>query len=113
MPRPEFGHRGFAEANLATMAAAQQAGKFDDEIVAVTAKMAVVNKETKEVSHKEVTLAKDEGNRPDTSYEGLAKLKPVRGEDEFVTAGNASQQNDAAAACLIVAEDKLAELAGA
>ncbi|MBS0282929.1 MAG: acetyl-CoA C-acyltransferase, partial [Proteobacteria bacterium] len=51
-------------------AAAQAAGKFDDEIVAVTANMAVVNKETKEVSYKEVTLAKDEGNRPETTLEG-------------------------------------------
>ena len=52
-------------------AAAQAAGKFDDEIVPVTATMAIVNKETKEVTYKEVTLAKDEGNRPDTTLEGL------------------------------------------
>ena len=72
--------------------------------------MAVTNKETGETTKKEITLAKDEGNRPDTTLEGLKALKPVLGPDLNITAGNASQQNDGAAACLVVAEDKLAEL---
>src|SRR3546814_10303942 len=61
-------------------AIAQQAGKFDDEIVPMPTKMAVVNKETKEVSYKDIALARDEGNRPDTNAEGLASLQPVRGQ---------------------------------
>ena len=72
-------------------AAAQQAGRFDDEIVPMTSVKAVVDKATGEVRHEEVTLRQDEGNRPETTLEGLAKLKPVRGEDQFITAGNASQ----------------------
>ncbi|MBT3709260.1 MAG: acetyl-CoA C-acyltransferase, partial [Gammaproteobacteria bacterium] len=91
-------------------AAGQEAGRFDDEIVPITTIKLVQDKETKEISEQEVTLSKDEGNRPTTTLEGLSGLKPVMGEDKFVTAGNASQQNDAAAACLVVAEDKLEEL---
>jgi len=59
-------------------AAAQAAGKFDDEIVPMTAQMAMVNKETKEVTTHEITLTKDEGNRPETTLEGLKGLKPVK-----------------------------------
>ncbi|MCW6530540.1 acetyl-CoA C-acyltransferase [Sphingomonas lycopersici] len=92
-------------------AAAQAAGKFDDEIVSVTANMAVVNKETKEVSYKEVTLAKDEGNRPETTLEGLKSLQPVLGPDLNITAGNASQLSDGAAASVLM-EEKLAEKRG-
>ena len=92
-------------------AAAQAAGKFDDEIVSVTANMAVVNKETKEVSYKEVTLAKDEGNRPETTLEGLKALQPVLGPDLNITAGNASQLSDGAAASVLM-EEKLAEKCG-
>ncbi len=83
-------------------AAAQAAGKFDDEIVPVTATMAVVNKETKEVTHKEVTLAKDEGNRADTTLEGLKSLQPVLGPDMNITAGNASQLSDGASASVLM-----------
>ena len=83
-------------------AAAQAAGKFDDEIVPVTATMAVVNKETKEVTHKEVTLAKDEGNRADTTLEGLKSLQPVMGPDMNITAGNASQLSDGASASVLM-----------
>jgi acetyl-CoA C-acetyltransferase len=83
-------------------AAAQAAGKFDDEIVEVTATMAVVNKETKEVSHKEVTLSKDEGNRPDTQLAGLQSLQPVLGPDKFITAGNASQLSDGSSASVLM-----------
>ncbi|WP_298723239.1 acetyl-CoA C-acyltransferase [uncultured Ferrovibrio sp.] len=92
-------------------AAAQQAGKFDDEIVPMPTKMAVVNKETKEVTYKDVTLTKDEGNRPDTNAEGLAALQPVRGPGHFITAGNASQLSDGASACVVM-EAKLAEKRG-
>lgn len=84
-------------------AAAQAAGKFDDEIVAVTATMNVVDKATKEVSQKEVTLSKDEGNRPDTSAEGLAALQAVL-PGGVITAGNASQLSDGSSASLLMEE---------
>jgi acetyl-CoA C-acetyltransferase len=89
-------------------AAAQKAGRFDAEIVAMTSVMAVENKETKEVSNRTVTLERDEGNRPDTTMEGLAKLKPVRGEDQFITAGNASQLSDGASACVLMSDREAA-----
>ncbi len=92
-------------------AAAQQAGKFDDELAPMPTKMAVVNKETKEVTYKDVTLTKDEGNRPDTNSEGLAALQPVRGPGKFITAGNASQLSDGASACVLM-ESRLAEKRG-
>jgi len=92
-------------------AAAQAAGKFDDEIVPVTATMAVVNKETKEVTYKEVTLSKDEGNRADTTLEGLKSLKPVIGPEGTITAGNASQLSDGASASVLM-EASLAEKRG-
>ncbi len=91
-------------------AAAQQAGKFDDEIVPMTTTKAVLNKETKEVSYEEVTLAKDEGNRPLTALEDLASLKPVV-EGGVITAGNASQLSDGASACVVM-ERSLAEKKG-
>ncbi len=91
-------------------AAAQAAGKFDDEIVPVTATMAIVNKETKEVSHKEVTLTKDEGNRADTTLAGLQSLKAVL-DGGTVTAGNASQLSDGASASVVM-EEKLAASRG-
>ena len=83
-------------------AAAQAAGKFDDEIVACNATMAVVDKETKEVSYKDVTADKDDCNRPDTTLEGLASLKPVMGEGGVITAGNASQLSDGSSACVVM-----------
>ena len=92
-------------------AAAQAAGKFDDEIVPVTATMNVVNKETKEVTYKEVTLTKDEGNRADTTLEGLQSLKPVLGPDGTITAGNASQLSDGSSASVLM-EEKLASQRG-
>ena len=82
-------------------AAAQAAGKFDDEIVACSATMAVTNKETGEVTMKDVTLAKDEGNRPETTLEGLKSLGPVL-PDGIVTAGNASQLSDGSAAVIVM-----------
>ena len=90
-------------------AAAQAAGKFDDEIVACTATMAVANKETGEISHKEVTLSKDEGNRADTTLEGLKSLKPVMGPDMNITAGNASQLSDGSSASVLMEESLAAK----
>ncbi len=92
-------------------AAAQAAGKFDDEIVPVTATMNVTNKETKEVTQKAVTLAKDEGNRADTTLDGLKSLASVLGPDKVITAGNASQLSDGASASVVM-EAKLAEQRG-
>ncbi|MEQ1855686.1 MAG: acetyl-CoA C-acyltransferase [Longimicrobiales bacterium] len=83
-------------------AAAQTAGRFDDEIVPMTSRMLVLDKATGATSEKEVTLAKDEGNRPDTTAEGLAALKPVLGEGKTITAGNASQLSDGASACVVM-----------
>ena len=83
-------------------AAGQQAGKFDDEIVPLPSTMLMKNKETGEVSKAEVTLDKDEGNRPETTAEGLAGLQPVRGPDKFITAGNASQLSDGASAAVVM-----------
>jgi acetyl-CoA C-acetyltransferase len=85
-------------------AAAQAAGKFDDEIVALPSTMGVENKDTKEITHKQVTLAKDEGNRPETTLDGLSKLKPVRGDDQFITAGNASQLSDGASVSVLMSD---------
>ena len=92
-------------------AAAQDAGYFDAEIVEVTTSMGVQDKETKEISHVEVTISKDEGNRPSTTLEGLQSLKPVLGPDKIVTAGNASQLSDGSSASVIM-EAKAAEKAG-
>ncbi len=83
-------------------AAAQLAGKFDDEIVSVTAKMGMMNKETKAVTFHDITLAKDEGNRPETTIEGLNGLQPVRGPGSVVTAGNASQLSDGASVSVLM-----------
>lgn len=83
-------------------AAAQAAGKFDDEIIPVTATMTVVDKATKQVSQKLVTLSRDEGNRADTTLEGLAALPPVMGPGMNITAGNASQLSDGSAACVVM-----------
>ena len=85
-------------------AAGQQAGRFDAEIVPLPSVMAVTDKVTGEVRHEPVTLRQDEGNRPETTLEGLAKLKPVRGEGQFVTAGNASQLSDGASACVVMSD---------
>lgn len=100
----------FALLSQQRTAAAQAAGRFDAEIVPITARMAVTDKETGVVSHKEVTLAKDEGNRPSTTYESLAALAPVI-EGGVVTAGNASQLSDGASACVVM-DRQLAEQRG-
>lgn len=89
-------------------AAAQREGKFDDEIVPYTTTMMLQDRETGEVSYKEVTIDRDECNRPDTTLEGLAKLQPVRGPEWFITAGNASQLSDGASVCVVM-DSKFAE----
>ena len=88
------------------MAAAQEAGKFADEIVPMETIMGVQDKETKEISTHTVTVDRDECNRPTTTLEGLAGLQPVRGEGQFVTAGNASQLSDGAAAVVVMDSDQ-------
>jgi acetyl-CoA C-acetyltransferase len=92
-------------------AAAQQAGRFDQEIFAVGATMEVTDRETGAASKREVTLVRDEGNRPETTLVGLASLKPVRGPEASVTAGNASQLSDGASVSILM-EAKLAERKG-
>jgi acetyl-CoA C-acetyltransferase len=92
-------------------AAAQAEGRFADEIIEVTARMSVKNKETGETSTQEITLAKDEGNRPQTKLEDLAKLQPVMGPEQIITAGNASQLSDGASACVVM-DSALAEKKG-
>src|SRR5689334_16995438 len=91
-------------------ATAQQAKRFDSEIVPLPTTKKIVDKDTKAESFEKVTLKSDEGNRPDTTLEGLATLKPVR-EGRFITAGNASQLSDGASACVIM-DAKLAEQRG-
>ena len=91
-------------------AAAQQAGRLDAEIVPITTQMAVADKATGEISYKEVTLSRDEGNRPDTTIEGLRSLKPVL-EGGVITAGNASQLSDGASASVVM-DRALAEKRG-
>jgi acetyl-CoA C-acetyltransferase len=93
------------------MAAAQQSGKFKDEIIPVKTMMKKVDKETKAESFVEYTVDRDECNRPDTTLEGLAKLEPVKGPGKFITAGNASQLSDGAAAVVLM-EAKEAERRG-
>ncbi|MDQ3143377.1 MAG: acetyl-CoA C-acyltransferase [Pseudomonadota bacterium] len=92
-------------------AAAQAEGRLAAEIVSVSAKMGVKDKETGQISIHDVTLDKDEGNRPETTLEGLASLQPVRGEGAIVTAGNASQLSDGASACVVM-DAALAEKRG-
>ena len=93
------------------MAAAQQANKFKDEIVPMKTRMKVVDKATKAESIVDYTVDKDECNRPETTLEGLAKLEPVKGAGKSVTAGNASQLSDGAAAVVLM-EAKDAEKRG-
>tara|TARA_Y100001970_G_scaffold66567_1_gene84946 strand:- start:553 stop:1740 length:1188 start_codon:yes stop_codon:yes gene_type:complete len=92
-------------------AAAQDAGYYEHEIVPMDTKMKVVDKETGEESVVDYTVDKDECNRPQTTLEGLAGLPPVRGEEHFITAGNASQLSDGAAS-VVVMDAKLAEKKG-
>ena len=91
-------------------AAGQQAGSFDDEIVPLAATRAIKDKESGAISYSDTILSKDEGNRPQTTLEGLAGLNPVI-EGGSVTAGNASQLSDGASACVLM-ESSLAERRG-
>ena len=91
-------------------AAAQAAGLFDQEIVPVTVTKAIRDKQTGEISTEQVTLVKDEGNRPETTLEVLSALKPVI-PGGSITAGNASQLSDGSSACILM-EEKLAEKRG-
>ena len=101
----------YALASQQRTAAAQSNGLFDQEIVPLPSVKVVLNKETNEITHEEVLLTKDEGNRPSTTLADLAKLKAVRGEGQFITAGNASQLSDGASACVLM-ESKFAEKSG-
>jgi len=101
----------FAFESQQKTAAGQDAGRYDDEIVPLPSIKKIVDKETEEVSYQEVTLTQDEGNRPGTTLEALAGLKPVLGEDKSVTAGNASQLSDGASACVVM-DATLAEKRG-
>ena len=92
------------------VAAALAAGRFDAEVVPLTTMKAITNKDTNETLMQEVTLQHDEGIRGDTTYEGVAKLKPVM-EGGSITAGNASQLSDGASACVVM-DRKLAEQRG-
>jgi len=87
---------------------AQRDGRLDAEIVPLETTMLIKDKETGAISEKTIKLEKDEGNRPETNKEGLANLAPVRGEENFITAGNASQLSDGASACVVM-NSKLAE----
>jgi len=90
-------------------AKAQAEGRFDDEIVPVSANMKVTDKATGETSMQEVTITKDEGNRPQTTLEDLQKLQPVMGPEAMITAGNASQLSDGASACVVMEAGLAAE----
>ncbi|TXS91320.1 acetyl-CoA C-acyltransferase [Parahaliea maris] len=98
-------------------AQAQETGAFDAEIVPMATTRAVFNRDTKETTYEQVTLEKDEGNRPSTTLEGLQSLEPVFKDGQFIkqgqfiTAGNASQLSDGASACLLM-EASLAERQG-
>ena len=90
------------------IAAAQREGRLAREIVALPTTKLVTEKETGATRQEAANLAQDEGNRPETTLDGLAKLKPVRGDGEFITAGNASQLSDGASACLLMSDKEAA-----
>ena len=92
------------------MANAQNSGFLDKEIFPLETVKLVKNKDTNEISQEKVCLEKDEGNRPDTNIEGLKSLKPVMGDDAYITAGNASQLSDGASACVVVNAKKVEQL---
>ena len=88
-------------------ATARAEGRFDDEIVPLTTTMKVVDKETGAESLKGVTVSRDEGIRPDTTFEGVSKIKPAL-EGGTIAAGNASQFSDGAAACVVMSDREAA-----
>jgi acetyl-CoA C-acetyltransferase len=101
----------YALASQQRTAAAQREGRLSQEIVPLPTTKLVVDKASGETREEPVTLTQDEGNRPDTTREGLAALKPVAGEKGHVTAGNASQLSDGASACVVM-DAKVAERRG-
>jgi acetyl-CoA C-acetyltransferase len=88
------------------MAAAQANDLFADEIVPMATKMKLVNRETKEETIVDTVVDRDDCNRPDTTLEGLLKLAPVKGPDKYITAGNASQLSDGAAAVVLMSAEE-------
>jgi len=92
------------------MANAQNSGFLDKEIFSLETVKLVKNQDTNEIIQEKVCLEKDEGNRPDTNIEGLKSLKPVMGDDAYITAGNASQLSDGASACVVVNAKKAEQL---
>src|ERR1043165_6021975 len=108
IPREKQDEYGVRSQQRAT--AAQEAGRFKDEIVPFKTTMAVADKESGRITTREVTLGSDEGIRPDTTYEGVSKIKPAL-PGGVVAAGNASQFSDGASACVVM-DSKLAEKRG-
>jgi acetyl-CoA C-acetyltransferase len=108
IPREKQDEYGVRSQQRAT--AAQEAGRFKDEIVPFKTVMAIADKESGRITTREVTLASDEGIRPDTTYEGVSKIKPAL-PGGVVSAGNASQFSDGASACVVM-DSKLAEKRG-
>jgi acetyl-CoA acetyltransferase family protein len=98
----------YALASQQRTAAAQAEGRLAQEIAPMSTVMAIEDKETKTISQRPVTIERDECNRPSTTLEGLAALKPVRGEQYFITAGNASQLSDGASACVLMSDAEAA-----
>jgi acetyl-CoA C-acetyltransferase len=101
----------YALASQQRTAAAQKEGRLDREIIPLPTIKLTVDKASGETREEPVTLTRDEGNRPDTTAEGLAALKPVAGEKGVITAGNASQLSDGASACVVM-DARLAEQRG-
>jgi acetyl-CoA C-acetyltransferase len=98
----------YALASQQRIAAAQREGRLAAEIVPMTTTKAVVDKASGETRTETVTIERDECNRPDTTLDGLAKLQPVRGPAEFITAGNASQLSDGASAAVLMSDREAA-----
>jgi acetyl-CoA acetyltransferase family protein len=90
------------------IAAAQREGRLAREIVSLPTTKLVADRDTGATHEEPANLVQDEGNRPDTTLDGLAKLKPVRGDQQFITAGNASQLSDGASACVIMSDKEAA-----
>ncbi|RFB06269.1 acetyl-CoA C-acyltransferase [Parvularcula marina] len=101
----------YAVESQARTAAAQAEGRFDDEIVPMTVEKVLRDKSGEELERETVTVDRDEGNRPGTTLDALSTLKPVRGPEAYITAGNASQLSDGASVCVIMSE-KQAERRG-
>ena len=101
MPREEQDRYGVQSQQRAAKARAE--GKFKDEIVPITTKMKVADKNTGKESIHEVTVSEDEGIRPDTTYEGVSQIKPAI-EGGCIAAGNASQFSDGASAAVVMSE---------